>query len=330
MARNRRRDSGPGTILTIIILISIFSGLAELVVGGVFGLLGFFLEFLLPLLMILGFVIAPFIFIAIGIKLIVDAFKKKRGINTTSTVTSKATPTVSHKRLLKKIDKFFAKNQQLNVDEETYLVLTDKNNISLDTIDIYMNEEYIGSLKDYFNAYPNSFNSLTNLIDKYLNSKNLNETQVVEEIKKEVARTFDKDCAYYIRELSQLKDGIENQQVTKGLEETIHHLQSIKKIEDEFTESKNKTVKLYQYYLPMLTDIVNNYKRLSLNVTNNADFKNSEDRLLKTTVLINGALNTISGSLVEDYYTELNVDMRTLESILKKDGLVDELQNQEG
>jgi len=62
----------------------------------------------------------------------------------------------------------------------------------------------------------------------------------------------------------------------------------------------------------------------------NADFKNSEDRLLKTTVLINGALNTISSSLVEDYYTELNVDMRTLESILKKDGLVDELQNQEG
>ena len=80
----------------------------------------------------------------------------------------------------------------------------------------------------------------------------------------------------------------------------------------------------------MLTDIVNNYKRLSLNVENNADFKNSEDRLLKTTVLINGALNTISGSLVEDYYTELNVDMRTLESILKKDGLIDELQNQEG
>ena len=80
----------------------------------------------------------------------------------------------------------------------------------------------------------------------------------------------------------------------------------------------------------MLTDIVNNYKRLSINVNNTADFKNSEDRLLKTTVLINGALNTISSSLVEDYYTELNVDMRTLESILKKDGLVDELQNQEG
>ncbi len=330
MARNRRRDSGPGTLIYLIIFISLISGLAELVVGGAFGLLGFFFEFLFPLLIILGFLVAPFIFIAIGIKLIVDAFNKRKGTKTTTNVTSKANPTISHKRLLKKIDKFFEKNQQLNIDDETYLVITDKNNVSLDTIDIYMREEYIGSLKDYFNAYPNSFNSLSNLIDKYLNSKNLNEAQVVEEIKKEVAKTFDKDCAYYIRELSQLKDGIENQQVTKGLEETIHHLQSIKKIEDEFTDSKNKTVKLYQYYLPMLTDIVNNYKRLSLNVTNNADFKNSEDRLLKTTVLINGALNTISGSLVEDYYTELNVDMRTLESILKKDGLVDELQNQEG
>ncbi len=330
MARNRRRDSNPGSILTIIILISIFSGLAELVLGGIAGLLGFFLEFIIPLLMILGFFVAPFIFIAIGIKLIVDAFKKKRGHSTSQTVSGTATPTVSHKKLLKKIDKFFQKNQQLNIDDETYLVLTDPENVALDTIDIYMREEYIGSLKDYFNAYPNSFNALSNLINKYLNTKNLNETQVVEEIKQEVKRTFEKDCAYYIKELSQLKDGIENQQVTKGLEETIHHLQAIKRIEDEFTDSKNKTVKLYQYYLPMLTDIVNNYKRLSLNVENNADFKNSEDRLLKTTVLINGALNTISGSLVEDYYTELNVDMRTLESILKKDGLIDELQNQEG
>ena len=44
MARNRRRDSNPGSILTIIILISIFSGLAELVLGGIAGLLGFFLN----------------------------------------------------------------------------------------------------------------------------------------------------------------------------------------------------------------------------------------------------------------------------------------------
>ncbi|MGI6608048.1 MAG: hypothetical protein ACOX1F_03595 [Erysipelotrichaceae bacterium] len=330
MARNRRRDGGPGSIIAFIIFISIFSGLAELVLGGALGLLGFFFEILFPLLIFAGFLIAPFIFITIGIKLIVDAFKKRRGISTSKDVAGATVPTVSHRKLLKKIEKFFKKNKQLNIDEETYLVLTDNENISLDTIDIYMREEYIGTLKDYFNAYPNSFNSLSNLINKYLNTKNINETQVVEEIKKEVFKTFEKDCAYYIKELSQLKDGIENQQVTKGLEETVHHLQSIKKIEDEFTESKSKTVKLYQYYLPMLTDIVNNYKRLSVNVNNTADFKNSEDRLLKTTVLINGALSTISGSLVEDYYTELNVDMRTLESILKKDGLVDELQNQEG
>ena len=238
MARNRRRDSNPGSILTIIILISIFSGLAELVLGGIAGLLGFFLEFIIPLLMILGFFVAPFIFIAIGIKLIVDAFKKKRGHSTSQTVSGTATPTVSHKKLLKKIDKFFQKNQQLNIDDETYLVLTDPENVALDTIDIYMREEYIGSLKDYFNAYPNSFNALSNLINRYLNTKNLNETQVVEEIKQEVKRTFEKDCAYYIKELSQLKDGIENQQVTKGLEETIHHLQAIKRIEDEFTDSK--------------------------------------------------------------------------------------------
>jgi tRNA A-37 threonylcarbamoyl transferase component Bud32 len=75
----------------------------------------------------------------------------------------------------------------------------------------------------------------------------------------------------------------------------------------------------------MLSDILQNYNRLSSSGIESDDLTTSEDRLLKTIVLINGALKTISSSLTEDYYTDLKVDMKTLESVLKKDGLVDEI-----
>ena len=109
----------------------------------------------------------------------------------------------------------------------------------------------------------------------------------------------------------------------------IQYLNQINKIENEFNDSKKKTTKLYQYYLPMLKDILTSYIRLEKNASETDEGKESEDRLLKTIVLINGALKTISSSLVEDYYTEMNVDMRTLESILKKDGLVDEMKKED-
>ena len=68
-------------------------------------------------------------------------------------------------------------------------------------------------------------------------------------------------------------------------------------------------------------EILENYKRLSINADLHKEFKENEDRLLKTLVLINSALKTLTQNLCDEYYTELSVDMKTLETLLKKDGL---------
>ncbi len=75
----------------------------------------------------------------------------------------------------------------------------------------------------------------------------------------------------------------------------------------------------------MLTEILENYERLSVNASNHSEFKENEDRLLKTLVLINGALKTVSESLCDEYYMEMSADMKTLEALLKKDGLADNM-----
>lgn len=335
--RYGRNNKGNPSILKFLILITIFSSL-----GGLFELGGEILELILAALLLvlslgiaLATVIAPFAIVYFILKAI---FKGNKNSKTTTTRTTKNLSTVDSEALVKQLSKYFQNNELINIDEETYITVTDKDNINLNTIDIFMREEYIGSLQDYLTAYPNAYNQLATMLTKYLNKKakeikktvkstSVEQTVAPVETKKTVEQ--EKDADYYVKTLMYLNDQNPNEQITAGLNETCEFLRSLKKIEDEYPDSKNKTVKLYQYYLPMLTDILANYNRLYANTTNQADFKASEDRLLKTIVLINGALKTISSGLLEEYYSEINVDMRTLESILKKDGLVEDFK-QEG
>ncbi len=200
-----------------------------------------------------------------------------------------------------------------------------------------MNEEYISNLLVFANAYPSGFNRLANEVHDIINPPKPKEAKkkkkkqqqaatVTAEKQEEKPVETEKGSAFYLKQFKQLNDNIPNEQITNDLNDTLRYLTDINKIENEFPECKDKTTKLYQYYLPMLVDILQNYHRLAENASNHEEFKDNEDRLSKTIVLINGALKTISSSLVEEYYTDLKVDMKTLESILKKDGLVDELQ----
>ena len=330
MVRNRK-NTVFDSIIGIIIFMAIINALS-----GMFGFaFSFFsvaydvINVIAELLFGLIPIAFPIVFFIFAFKLIKDSIKaNKPGYSRTTTASSSTI-----QNLLKKLTKYFQNNQRLNIDEETYLVLSNPDNIALNTIDIYIRDEYIGNLKEYNDTYPFAFSSLASELIKYLNKKNKKEPNLAKQEKKEETtsnKTQQKtDCQYYINQFTQLQNNIKNTEIKTDLTQTIQYLNQINKIENEFNDSKKKTTKLYQYYLPMLKDILTSYIRLEKNASETDEGKESEDRLLKTIVLINGALKTISSSLVEDYYTEMNVDMRTLESILKKDGLVDEMKKED-
>ena len=119
---------------------------------------------------------------------------------------------------------------------------------------------------------------------------------------------------------------IENEEISDGLVKCQEYLKQIKKIEDEFPETKEKTGKLYSYYLPMLDDILKSYIKLHDTSPDGKELKDSEGRLIKTIDLINGALKSISLSLCQQYYDNMTVDIKTLEALLKKDGYGNELE----
>lgn len=321
-SRYRRKSNFPWGLIFFFLMTSGFLEVAFDFAGNLIELI----SMAGALLFIFGIPIAAFVgFIVLIGKLIGKLGRKK---------VSRSATSVSTKELLSLFQSYFEYNDKLYIDKDTYIVKTSSAGSSLEEYDLFMNDEYVSDLKLFANSFPSGFNSFANVVKdltsskkKKKNRKEVTEEPIQKEEKKEQA--VQTDCAFYIGRLTSLSNSITNQQIREGLAESIRYLNQIKKIEDEFSECKSKTTKLYQYYLPMLSDILQNYVRLSSNTFESEDLKASEDRLLKTIVLINGALKTISSSLTEDYYTDLKVDMKTLESVLKKDGLVDEL-NQTG
>ncbi len=279
----------------------------------------------------LGFeLIMDFAFPAIFIYSIVRLIKT---ISDRNKITNKRTNTKNtnneEARLINSLRSYFKTDSRLYFDDETYITPGDPDNINLDTLELYMRDEFISNLSDYKTAFPNSFNTFTSMISDYLKRKKTSrktptKTETVSKEPQPSAKKKDttvKGAQYYIDVFEKLNSEISEEHITDDLKETVMYLQQIKKIEDNFPNCQDKTKKLYQYYMPMLVDILENYKRLSINADLHKEFKENEDRLIKTLVLINGALKTLTQSLVDEYYTELSVDMKTLEALLKKDGL---------
>ena len=132
------------------------------------------------------------------------------------------------------------------------------------------------------------------------------------------------DTLKFIEKINQLNNEIDNEQITSGLNQTCALLKHISILEKKFPESQDKLTKLKQYYLPILLDILENYKQLNPSVHDHEEFKKSEERLIKTIILINEAIKTISVDMHEDDFMNLSADISTLEALLKKDGLVKE------
>jgi len=256
----------------------------------------------------------PIVIIILIVLAITSLFKKK---NDNKKVV------VDSQDLLNVLSSTNIQDNRIMIDDTTYLLLTNPNDCRLDNIDIYMYNEYVGSLSEFSTSYPNAFNKMSNQIIKSF-KKNKNKKNEKENIVQEVVKEIKKDCSYYIDRFIELNDQIEVLSVKDSISNTICYLREIKKVEDEFGDSKNKTRKLYEYYLPMYVDILANYDRLHDNAPESDEFKQNEEKLIKTSNLINNALKSITSSLMESYYTDLNVNMKTLESILKKDGLIDE------
>ena len=216
---------------------------------------------------------------------------------------------------------YFKKNVALVLFDDVSISTQGGTYTTVDNLYISYKDEKICQMKEFKAYYPEGYDKvIAALAELAKKPKKVKEEK--KEEKKEKIDSFS-DAEKYIDKINSLNQGLFNEEVTNGLYQTCDLLKQIDIVDREDGTADPKLNKLYEYYLPILVGILENYKRLSDSTVKGEEFKKCETQLVKTIKLINEALKTIYNSLHESDYMNLNADINTLQSLLKQDGLVD-------
>lgn len=218
----------------------------------------------------------------------------------------------------KKLANYFKHNISLPVVDDISLTTQSGKFTTADQLYLTYKDEKICKLGEFNSQYGDVYKKIMDLLlvfstkdEDFLKA----EVKVEEPKKKNKLSSGEK----YIERINELNNSIPQEEITNGLYQTCDLLKQL----NYLTENKDdnpKLTRLYDYYLPILVSALEKYKKLQDSKVINDDFKQTEAGLIKTIVLINEALKTIIGSMQEDDYMNINADVSTLQSLLKKDG----------
>lgn len=266
-----------------------------------------------------GSIVWPIFVFGLVFSMLTDGKEKKSASQKSNY--NRAKKTEDNQKAVSALKQYFLNRTVLQL--EGGLVLKKETNqlASVDGLVLYLDDDQIATLDEFKKTYPSTYNDLLQQCQVLIES---NQVQPVKETVEENKKETQTGIEHYIELLNAQNLDIENKEVSNGLYEVCAYLKQINLIVKQFPQSKEKTVKLTRYYLPILLEILDSYKQLDKSARNHEEFQKTHQRLLKTILLINEALKTITTSLTQEYFMDLSADMTTLETLLKKDGLVKE------
>ena len=288
-------------------------------------------------LMMFG-VLTPFLSAVIpfvGIYFLVNFIRNNKMEKTNTVVHNKR---VSHltpyqrEKIHLSLKEYFDSNDRLVVMGDISLRPQKGEYTSIRELYVYENEDCVATLDDFQARHRDLYNTLLDLLLEFSNLERskLNVTsvkkeepkakEVVKEPKK-ASNEFD-NAKEYIDVINKLNTAIPHEEISNGLYQICAYLKQIEVIETNFPKSKVKLKKVYQYYLPILIGILENYCQFEGAGEGNEEFQRAEDKLIKTIILINEALKNISTELCQEELMSLNANMSTLEMLLHNDGLI--------
>lgn len=221
-----------------------------------------------------------------------------------------------------KLKEYFKKNYKLPILDDIALVTQNGTYTSFEKLYVSKNGETILSLEEFGDMFPSTYAEIIALLKVFVKQ---DDKVMSAEVKTTNIKDEDKlsDADKYIEKINRLNIDIPQEEIKNGLYQTCALLRQID-LASKASKTDSKIGKLYDYYLPILLTILENYKSLLVTGSQNEEFKKCETQLIKTIILINEALKNINTSMHEDEYMNLSADITTLQSLLKKDGLVKE------
>lgn len=225
-------------------------------------------------------------------------------------------------RIDKKLTNYFKYNVVLPVINDIGLVTSNGKYTSVDNLFLTYKDEKVVKLADFKTEHYSVYSKIMSLLVEFSKqSDNVMSAKVETPApKKEDVLS---DAQKYINKINDLNAQIPQEEITNGLYQTCDLLNKIE-LSKQSKQDAQKLTKLYDYYLPILTGILENYKNLQDRAIKDEEFTKCESQLIKTIMLINQALKTLYGEMHEDDYLNINADMDTLQTLIKKDGFTED------
>ncbi|MBW9212551.1 MULTISPECIES: hypothetical protein [Terrabacteria group] len=199
-----------------------------------------------------------------------------------------------------------------------HLQLKNREYRGLDSLDVYDENGFVEHFQSFKKSRPEKYAYiLQELMTKAKNGSKDENIIDVQVTKHEEKRN------HFVEEIDDLNASIQDNEVKEALYKTRALLLQIDELEKTFPESKDKLRKLYEYYLPYLTNILEKFAKVQIFKIDD-DYDGSKSKLIKTVFLVNEAMENIISNMNDEDFMELNADMSTLEAILKKDGLTND------
>lgn len=228
---------------------------------------------------------------------------------------------------------YFQTGRILPVTSDFSLQVNGKRYASLASLDVYHGNQRVGSFTSFQRDYPQDYEEIMDQLltfAKEPDRDNVFDAEVVdttdqkkEEPEKEEKKKDPVTAQDYIDIINSLNNDIPDKEISDGLFETCALIKQIQSLEKKFPDSKPKLKKLYEYYLPILVKILQQYVNLQ-SATSDASYGKTKQQLTRTIKLINEAMKKIISSMTDEDFINLAADISTLEAVLQKDGLTDD------
>ena len=242
--------------------------------------------------------------------------------------------------------RYFGSNRLLKVMDDIDLRMNGSRYTSISVLDVYQSGRYVCSLDEFGARYPASYDQIMDTLMHFarnadgsgftettiVDAEATEHAEVAQEPKDEPAETAAPkhknkltDATDFIDEINRLNTNIQDEPISNGLYETCALLKQIQALEQKFPDSRSKLDKLYEYYLPILTKILDQFDNLQSAKTD-PNYEPTRQKLTKTLDLINEAMKTIIASMTDQDFINLSADISTLEAVLQKDGYAGDIR----
>jgi len=142
-----------------------------------------------------------------------------------------------------------------------------------------------------------------------------------EQVKKLIAKISE-----HLVKIKQLNAYISDKNISDELSETEKNIYKIQnQLKDETVSVKriNQLEEFFEYYMPLIVKILNSYKRIETNELTGKNATETKNQVSAILPLIKKAFEKELDYMFTDEMLDITTDIKVLESMMAKDGLID-------